>query len=710
MFVNMPPSIEQTFARHQRQVHLDFHNSPLIPDVARAFDADAFARTFEEAHVNSVTVAAKCHHGMCYYPAQTGTPHPALAGRDLLGEQIEALHRRGLRAPVYTTIGWEEEAARLRPDWRQLRADGTPAMSTDVGPWNFLNFLHADYQDYVEAHLRELCARYGAAIDGVFLDILNFHGEACWSEPSLRFRDKHGLAADGAGAHQRFQAAAQAAFAQRFTPLLRGLLPASATVFYNASNDVSLDAAVGPRSRYPLMTHAEIESLPTGAWGYQHFPRVARALAHWGKPWLGMTGRFLKAWGDFGGVKPRAALEYECFRTQALGGANSVGDQLHPGGRLDPDSYVLIGKVYAQCKQAEGFYAGSHALPNFGNLCASYPGLDPAETVKTDEGAMLMAAEMHRDVAMLDESADLADFALIQLPDTVVITPPLARKLRAYYEDGGKLLLSYRSGFDPAGRWALDFLPYEINHPQHDVALYPTYWRARPDMVAAMGRSDRVCYLPGVEVKALAGTRVLVERVLPYFRRTEENFSSHLYVPPAPEADAAPAVIAGERFVYFADPIFREFRQAGNLMMRDTWHAAMNGLIGEPPFGDGLPRTMEIVPRRRGSRPPADVVALHSVPHGAGHGHDRGAFELCGRAAAPARAGEDRPGLWWGQPREGRGRSVRVAGGQGSVVAGGAGVLRNVMPPPVVGSLVSFGFGRDRCQHSNEHHSKITTL
>jgi hypothetical protein len=39
-------------------------------------------------------------------------------------------------------------------------------------------------------------------------------------------------------------------------------------------------------------------------------------------------------------------------RAQALGGANSVGDQLPPRGILDPDAYELIGAVYAQCEEA----------------------------------------------------------------------------------------------------------------------------------------------------------------------------------------------------------------------------------------------------------------------------------------------------------------------------------------------------------------------
>ena len=51
-----------------RQVHLDFHTSPYIPDLFSEFDAGVFADTMQHAHVNSVTIFAKCHHGMSYFP------------------------------------------------------------------------------------------------------------------------------------------------------------------------------------------------------------------------------------------------------------------------------------------------------------------------------------------------------------------------------------------------------------------------------------------------------------------------------------------------------------------------------------------------------------------------------------------------------------------------------------------------------------------
>lgn len=237
----------------------------------------------------------------------------------------------------------------------------------------------------------------------------------------MRFRERHGLLADDAPTFARFQAAAQGAFCEKFTRIVHGLRPA-ATVFYNAHNDGNLDPRVGPRMRAPHQTHYEIESLPSGFWGYHHFPRMARMISHWGKPWLGMTGRFQKMWGDFGGIKPLPALEYECFRAQALGGGNSIGDQLPPRGIPDAGAYDLIGRVYTQCEAAEPFYAGSEAIPaQIGIFTASSPGFDGGFS---EEGAVLMCEESHYDCAILDlHDTDLSAHSALILPDSVVVTP-----------------------------------------------------------------------------------------------------------------------------------------------------------------------------------------------------------------------------------------------------------------------------------------------
>ena len=435
-----------------------------------------------------------------------------------------------------------------------------------------------------------------------------------WSETSRRFREAEGLDDDDPTTPQRFQAAAQAAFARRFTPLLDEHRPGPARPSSTTPLPTSRwTAASAPGGATALMTHAEIESLPSGQWGYQHFSRVARAIGYWGKPWLGMTGRFHKELGRF---RRSQAARRAGVRVFPLAGARRrelrrrpTPAARHPGIRRLP---AHRRGVRPMRRRRGPFYAGSVALPQFGNLCAGYPGLDARQTAASDEGAMLMAADQHRDVAMIDERADLSAFELVQLPDTVVITPLLAEKLRAYYEDGGNLLLSYRSGFDAAGDWALDFLPLNIlNHGPRRAAI-PDLLAHRPGDARAVGDTDRVCYMAGVEVLAWrrdprprrAGPALLPAHPGAFF----------LALPGASPscADSSPAIVQGERFIYFADPIFREFRQAGNLMMRDAWHLAMNTLIGKPPFGDGLPKTILSVPRRRGD----DLILtlLHYIP------------------------------------------------------------------------------------------------
>ena len=615
----MPPS-PRSSARSRaipsplRQVHLDFHTSPFIPDVGSEFDAAAFADTFRRAHVDSVTVFAKCHHGMCYYPSKTGTPHPALKGRDLLGEMIEALHRVGIRAPLYTTVAWDEDVAQRFPEWRQMRADGTfaqvgnadPGRPAHPGGWRFNDWNHPDYQDYLEAQVRELISRYDS--DGFFFDILFFEEGAHGSEASLALRKKHGLMGADLATFRRFETLSQEAFCRRFTRLIQQAAP-RASIFYNSIFDVMIDGRLGARRRSRHMTHFEVESLPSGYWGYYHFPRAARSAGRWNRPWLGMTGRFQRMWGDFGGIKPQPALEYECFRAQALGGGNSIGDQLPPRGTLDAAAYELIGAVYAQCEHAEPFYRQSRRLPQVGVLTANAPGRDLGVAAKSDEGALHMCEENHYEVDLIDDTDSLDDYALLILPDVTTVTPRLYTKLKRYHQRGGKLLLSHHAGRDEAGRWALDFLPLAF---AGEVEKFPTYWRETKTAPLGLGGSDRVIYSQGTQVTGGKGTRVLVQRVLPYFKRSDLMFCSHFQTPPVATADRFPAVVAGPGFVYFADPIFREYREQGNVTVRDVWRQLMLKLIGPAPYGAGLPTTIAVYPRRR--RRDLILTLLHYIP------------------------------------------------------------------------------------------------
>jgi hypothetical protein len=604
-----------------RQIHLDFHNSPWIDDLLCDFDAAALARRFKEAHVNSVVVFTKCVHGMGYYPSKVVEPHPALNGRDFTGEMVEALHREGIRAPLYTIMGWEENLAQLHPDWMQICEDGTYAQNAfasdgktqQPGRYRWLNFLHPDYQDYFEAHLNEILDRYPC--DGLFLDMLVMHPDADWSDHAIAFREKHGLMGRDALTHARYEAAAQAAFADKFTPIIQAKAP-NASIFYNAENRLFVDGSLGALARAEQQTHFEIESLPSGMWSYNHFPRVARNLRS-RKPWLGMTGRFQKMWGDFGAIKPTAALEYECFRSQALGGANSVGDQLGPRGTLDEGAYNLIGDVFAQLAAAEPFYEGCEACPKIAILCPHHPDRSEHSSTLVEEAMLRLCEELHYDCVIVNDQDDLSGYDLLILGEGTSISAALQKAITDYVQNGGKLLASGDSVFKADGTgWG----PFSALRCEGQCAFAPAYWRARAEWQDSLGTDDRVVYARGLRVIAADTIEVRVDRVAPYFQRSDLKFCSHFQAPPRKETLGEPAVLQGEGWIYFADPLFSDYRQSANLAVLHAMESALRALIGPPRIGEGLPTTLRSYPLRKGND--LHLTLLHYIPERKAEGSD----------------------------------------------------------------------------------------
>lgn len=133
-----------------RQVHLDFHTSPLIDEIGRDFDGKAFAETLQKAHVTGVTVFAKCHHGYSYHPAKAGEMHPHLSF-DLLGEQLKSLQKAGIRACIYISAGYDERLAVLHPEWWVRDGQGRSfSLPDDAAAGYHRLCFNTEYMDILE--------------------------------------------------------------------------------------------------------------------------------------------------------------------------------------------------------------------------------------------------------------------------------------------------------------------------------------------------------------------------------------------------------------------------------------------------------------------------------------------------------------------------------------------------------------------------------
>ena len=555
-----------------RQVHLDFHTSPLIPQIGAAFDKAAFQATLQAARVDSITCFSKCHHGLSYHPTAVGTAHPELKF-DLLRAQVDACREIDVKVPVYLSAGVDNTITKTHPEWREIDADGKLSgwNTSPLQPGFHKLCFNTPYLDYLCAQIEEACVLFPEA-DGIFLDII-FQGPCCcnWCMESM---PKGGYDPTREAERARHAEAVLETYFRRTTAAAQKADP-DMPVFHNGGHILR-----GRRDQVAYQTHLELESLPTGGWGYDHFPESATYAAHLGKDFLGMTGKFHTSWGEFGGFKHPNALRYECAAMIAFGAKCSVGDQLHPAGKLDSSTYALIGAAYAEVEAKEPWCRDVRPIADIAILSSeAVNGKQPGHSNPADTGACRILLEGHHLFALIDAETDFAGFKLLVLPDEIVVNAALQAKIDAYLQGGGKLLLTGTSALDPAKKHFL----FDIGADHEGESPFsPDYLLPAPGFRAGFVETPLVMYTRSQRIKATTGTS-LGQIFDPYFNRAYDHFSSHQHTPNRPEPsgyDAGTVSKAGH-IAYLAHPVFTLYSGFGAIAHRDYVLAVVEALLGD---------------------------------------------------------------------------------------------------------------------------------
>ncbi len=563
-----------------RQVHLDFHTSEKIVDIGDAFDPQEFANTLKAAGVDSITCFARCHHGMIYYDTKFPARHPGLK-RDLLKEQIDACHKVDIRVPIYITVGWDEYIAAKHPEWLERMSDGRPygAGPLEAG-WKHLCF-NTPYVDYVEEQTIEVLEKFGDEVDGLFFDIIS--QRPCFCSYCMKGMELEGLNAEDDC--RIYAKNVLDSFKRRMTATVRKYNK-TCTIFYNAGH-------VSPSIRDTLDTysHLELESLPSGGWGYEHFPITVRYAKNLGYEYLGMTGKFHKSWADFGGFKNQPALEYECFMAIAHGAKCSIGDQLHPNGAINKATYKLIGSVYNSVKQKEPWCDDVTAVSEIGVFTPEALEESHIELHPSLRGIYRMLEEEHYQFDIIDQQMDFDRYRVIILPDVITLDKALKDKLESYISKGGNVLLSYKSGMDrEEGQFTLAGIGVKfVGNAEYS----PDYVVAGEAINQGLLDTEYVMYDRGFWVTPQDGTKVLASIYNPYFNRSYNHFCSHRQTPV--EKDSGyPAVTKKGSIIYFAHPIFSMYHRHGARVYKQLVINSLRLLIPEKLVETNAPTTAHI--------------------------------------------------------------------------------------------------------------------
>lgn len=595
-----------------RQIHLDFHTNGTIPGIGSKFDAKSFGQAFKSAHVDSVTVFSKCHHGYSYHPTEVGTQHPGL-DFDLLRGQIDALHAVGINAPVYTTATWDELAAFEHPEWRTVLPEGgSPRQgSTPSGAgWAFLDWS-TPYLDHLCAQSDEIMRRYPDA-DGFFMDI-------CFQLPSVgSFAQKRmeALGLDWTDPQDRHTFTTQIVeeFFDRITATVRKHDPRM-PIFFNSRH-----IRRGEKAHYlKHYTHLEVESLPTAGWGYDHFPLSARYVDKFPIPYLGMTGKFHFHWGEVGGYKKPEALVYECGAMLAHGARCSIGDHLHPTGAIDESTMRVIAPAYAWVEAREAWVQGSVNRAEIALMSAEaatgiglvgIPGQSDHRFDGPDHGAVRVLLEGQFAFDVVDPASDLTGYRLLILPDAIPVSEALEARIKAFATAGGRVLMTGTSGIRD-GRFLFDL---GADYIGPSPMLEGDYLMPGPALQAEGVSDPLFMYIPGHHARLTDGTSLGALHD-PYFDRTPRHFSGHVNAPSRPEPNGHPSGVEKGAFTWAAHPIFSCYHKAGSVAMLEIAEKLIARALGAAPLiRTSLPRAGRATLRHQPEQNRDVLHLLHATP------------------------------------------------------------------------------------------------
>jgi hypothetical protein len=566
---------------------------PAVPDMGCDFDAESFAATLDAARVDFITVFAKCNLGMTYYPTKVGVAHPSLSC-DMLGEMIDACHRRGIAVAAYFNVGLDHEMAQRHRDWAALNEQGQVHSGDHLNHFFRTMCFGGPWADHLEAMIKEVLCDY--EVDGLFLD--------CWAWDRPCYGDECVRALRDAGQdvldHQTVVAAHnenKLKFARRVRDLIDTHRP-EATYYLNG---------VPFLEQLDLASHLEIESLPGSFWGYMDFPWKVRALRGAGIHLVRQTGRFHHGWGDFGGLRTQAALDYECLQAVAHGIACGIGDHLHPRGQLCGPAYERIGSIFTRIEALQTWTADAIALTD---TAVVIDGISAVEVSPTESDAVLgvtrLLEELRCQFDLVDTNASFDSYDLLILIDPLRFDSALLEKIERHLKRGGAVLATGAAGLLADSDVFADGWPVEYEGPAD---LDPGFFELCDASTAGMPDMPITINSTMVRVKPRDAAVCVAQLIQPYFNRHWDGFHGHVYMPPDKATGCAAATVRGQ-VAHLAFDVFSDYGRRADPLHRQLVKVLLSRIAPSPlVIADDLPSYARVTLTEQPSRTIVHVLS-----------------------------------------------------------------------------------------------------
>ena len=225
----------------------------------------------------------------------------------------------------------------------------------------------------------------------------------------------------------------------------------------------------------------------------------------------------------------------------AHGARCSIGDHLHPTGRIDQSTMGVIAPAYKWVAEREAWAEGTTNRAEIALLsrrgseqAAALSGV-PGHHAGPDEGAVRVLLEGKFTFDVVDLDSDYSQYRLLILPDAIAVDGSLKAKVETLRRRAAARCCSpARAASTPRSGFVFD-VGAEWNGTSHNEGgdyLLPVA-SLRADFVD----DPLFMYQPAEQIRLTDGTS-LGEVYEPYFDRTPRHFSGHVNTASQPDASA----------------------------------------------------------------------------------------------------------------------------------------------------------------------------
>jgi hypothetical protein len=452
---------------------VDMHIADWHPGLLAKYDPARMVRLYAQAGLDAVMFYCQSHIGLCYWPTKSGKMHANLHGRDIVGEMLGELGRRGLDAIAYYSVIYNNWAFLERPEWRQKPPGDNVKDSHDIGSFSGSRYglvcpNNPGYREFACAQIEELVGGYRFA--GLFYD-MTFWPTLCVC-PHCRDRYRRETGAEFpdtvdwfSPAWCRWQAAREAWMAD-FAAMLTSHAKEvhrrhhpdapELTVYHNCAM-IMASWAMGTNLatlRASDFLGGDFYDDPiSGLFTCKMLTNLTNR-----RPIEFMTSRCLNL-GDHERTKPAGEMEQEFFAATLFSAAFLAIDAVNLDGTVNPPVYRRIGKLFSKTKAYEPFLGGE-PIEDVAVYFSPGSRVDFAENgrplTKADFGGrnnphmrsvrglcrLLQQRHISFGVIARNRLGDLARYRAVLLPNVQRMDAAEIAAFRTYVQAGGRLYAS----------------------------------------------------------------------------------------------------------------------------------------------------------------------------------------------------------------------------------------------------------------------------